>query len=426
MLIHRFYSVFTFSGTLLFCSLYLLAILPLAKAHAAFQALESVIAIVENDVVLKSELDQRTQLLSHELHKTGKALPPADVFRKEVLEQLIVEKIELQLAQENGIRIDDATLSDTMEKIAAQNGKSLSEFKSMVEAEGMNYKDLRDRIRNELTLTRLRQRLIANRISITEQDVKNYLNSPEGQTQLSAAYRLNHILISGNNTQSEQQAMALFEKLSKGADFTSEAARFNANPDLGWRKIEQLPTPFVEPVKIMKIGDISKPIKSESGFHLIKLVGKQGGDHKLVAQTRARHILIKPNEIRSEQEALHMITDIRNQILTGKSFSEMARTYSEDPISANDGGDLNWSSQGDYVPQFESVMNTLAIAELSQPFLSAFGWHIMEVQERREHNMGKEFQMNQARAILQQQQFETELQLWLREIRQNAFVDIKI
>jgi len=416
------------TGFLLFLltSLPMLVLLPLTKTHAAFQPLESVIAIVEDDVILRSELEHRKNLLSQELYKAGRALPPAEQFQKEILEQLIIEKIELQLAQQNGIRIDDATLSDTMEKIAAQNGKSLADFKIMVEAEGMVYKDLRDRIRNELTLTRLRQRMITNRISVTEQDVRNYLNSPEGQIQLSAAYRLGHILISGNNSQSEQQALALSEKISNGADFISEAKKFNANPDLGWRKIEQLPTPFVEPVKIMQVGEVSKPIKSESGFHIIKLLDKQGGDHKIVAQTRARHILIKPNEIRSEQEALHLITDIRDQIINGKSFSEMARTYSEDPISANDGGDLNWSAPGDYVAQFETVMNALPIGELSPPFLSAFGWHILEVQERREHNMGKDHQMNQARAILQQKQFENELQLWLREIRQNAFVDIKI
>ncbi len=407
-------------STLLFFS-----VMPFNKVHAEIEPLESIIAIVEDDVILKSQLEQRMQTLTLEFHKAGRTLPSRELFRKEVLEQLILEKIELQLAQLNGIRVDDATLSGTMEKIAAQNNKSLADFKLMVEEEGMNYKELRERIRNDMTLNILRQRMITNRISVTEQDVKNFLNSPDGQTQLSAAYRLGHILISNSNAQSEQDALALSKKLSDGADFLSEAEKFSPNADLGWRKIEQLPTLFIDPVKKMKLGEVSAPIKSESGYHIIKLLDKQGGDHKIVAQTRARHILIKPNEVRSGQDSLHMITDIRNQIINGKSFAEMARTYSEDPVSANDGGDLNWASPGDYVPQFEAVMNQLPIGEVSEPFVSGFGWHILEVMERREHNIGKEFQMNQARSVLQQQQFENELQLWLREVRQNAFVDIK-
>ena len=208
-------------------------------------------------------------------------------------------------------------------------------------------------------------------------------------------------------------------------NFLKEAKKTGKEGDLGWRKIEQLPTLFMESAQQLKIGEVAKPIKNESGFHIIKLLDKKGGDHKIVAQTKARHILIKPNEIRSKDEAQHMIEDILNQIAKGKDFAEMARTYSEDPVSANDGGNLGWSAKGEFVPEFDKVMESSEIGAISTPFYSTYGWHILEVTERRDENIGKEFQLNQARSILQQKQFEDEIQLWLREIRQDAYVKIK-
>lgn len=389
---------------------------------AEFQSLDRIVAIVEDGVILQSQLDERINTIRTEILKSSRPLPPENILQEQILEQIILEKIQLQLAERAGIRIDDSTLSDTMEKIAAQNNKTLSEFKVMVEADGLNYREVRERIRNDLILSRLRQKMVINRINITEQDVKNYLSSSEGQEKLSSAYHLLHILLP--NAQ-EQDAYALSKKLNAGADFIKETKKYGNANDLGWRKIEQLPTLFVEPAQKLTIGEVSQPIKSDSGLHIIKLVDKQGGDHKVVAQTRVRHILVKPNEIRSQEDAKHMIDDLRAQIINGKDFAELARTYSEDPVSANDGGNLGWSKPGDFVPQFETAMADIAIGEVSEPFYTNFGWHILEVLERRDFNIGKEFQLNQARSILQQKQFEDEIQLWLREIRQDAFVEIK-
>ncbi len=388
--------------------------------HAEYKSLEKIIAIVEDTVILQSELDEKIKLVRNDIIQNGRMMPPDEILYEQILEQLILESIQMQLAEKNGIRVSDSTLSDTMNKIAQQNGKNLDEFKLMVEADGMDYGELRKEIRKNLILSRLRQKLITNRINITEQDVKNYLNSKEGKEKLSASYRLDHVLVDN-----KANAEALLKKLKDGADFKSTASQFGRYTDLGLRKIEQLPTLFVEPAQKLQLNEISEPIASASGYHLIKLVDKQGGDYKMVSQTKVRHILIKPNEIRSKSDAEHLINDIRAQIIEGEDFAEFAKTYSEDPVSASDGGELGWSNPGDYVPEFESTMNALAIGVVSTPFYSTFGWHILEVMERREHNVGKEFQLNEARGILQQRQFEDELQLWLREVRQDAFVEIK-
>ncbi len=392
-------------------------------AFSEFQSLDSVVAVVEDGVILKSQLDKRVNDITSEIVRSAQPMPPYKVIQEQILDKLILETIQLQLAKKNGIRVSDNTLSDTMEKIARQNGKNLSEFKQTVEAEGINYRDLRKRIRNDLIVSRLRQKMVANRITITAQDVTNYLNSPEGKNKLSASFRLGHILLSEAD---EDQANAFYEALMANNNFEEEAQKTGKPYDLGLRKLEQLPTLFVEPAQELEINEIARPIKSGSGYHIIKLLDKQGGDHKVVAQTRARHILIKPNEIRGKEEAKQTIDDIRAQILAGKSFADMARTYSEDPVSANDGGNLGWAQAGDFVPAFDRVMSDLEIGKISEPFYSTFGWHIMEVLERRNENIGKEHQLNQARAILQQKQFEEEIQLWLREIRENAYVEIKI
>jgi peptidyl-prolyl cis-trans isomerase SurA len=407
-----------FSRTALFFTTSLLLLPSLSMAE--YQSLEKVIAVVEEGVILKSQLEERISTVRADLLKTSRPIPPDDIFREKILDQLILETIQLQLAEKNGIRVSDSTLGDTMEKIAQQNGKSLSEFKVMLEEEGLIYKEIRNQVRKDLLLSRLRQKMVANRINITEQDVKNYLGSTEGQEKLSGAYQLAHILIA-----TEAQANELYKKVKEGADFYNSAKKYGEPNDLGLRKVEQLPTIFVDPAKKLQIGEVSEPIKSPSGFHLVKLIDQKGGDYKLVNQTEVRHILIKPNEIRSKEDAKHLIDDIRLQIISGKSFGELARTYSEDPVSASDGGDLGWSNQGDFVPEFDTVMQDSEIGEISKPFYSTYGWHILEVTDRREHNVGKEYQLNQARAILQQEQFENEIQLWLREIRQDAFVEIK-
>lgn len=389
-------------------------------AHADYQRLEKIVAVVEDGVILQSELDARILSLRKDLMQSSSPIPPDDIFREKVLEQLIIEKIQIQLAEKNGMHVSDSALTETMEKIAAQNGKSLNEFKQVVESDGIVYKELREQIRTNLLLSRIRQRMVSNRINITEQDVENYLNSAEGQEKLSSSFHFLHVLVSDKNKADE-----LYLKLNKGADFQTTANNYGAVTDLGKRKLEQLPSLFVDVAKTMEINQIAKPIESPSGYHIIKLIEKQGGDHKIVKQTLVRHILIKPNEIRSKDDALHLIQDIRQQIVDGKKFEDMARTYSEDAVSANDGGELGWTGDGDFVPEFETVMNATEKGQLSEPFYSVFGWHILEVTDRREHNIGKEFQLDQARSILQQQQFETEIQLWLREIRQDAYVEIK-
>lgn len=405
----------------------LVAIFPINKVLAEFTSLDQVVAIVEEGVILESELQKRIDSITINLKNNNQIVPGKDRLKKDMLDKLILESIQLQLANKNGIRVDDNSLHSTMGKIAKQNNKSLSEFEKMVEEEGLSYEDLRGKIRRDLIMSRLQQKVISNRISITAQDVKNYLSSNEGKTNLSASYRLGHILIAKDNdiNIAKSKSDELMKKLNTGGDFQKLATQLGQNADLGWRKSDELPTMFHDKVIEMEIGELSIPIKSESGYHLLKLLDKKGGDHKIVQQTNVRHILIKPNEIRTQEDAHQMILDIREQIMGEKSFKAMARTYSEDPVSATEGGTLGWSNPGDFVSQFETVMNQTKLNEISEPFLSNFGWHILQVEGRRNQNIGKEFQTNQARSILQNEQFDEELALWLREIRQDAFVEIK-
>jgi peptidyl-prolyl cis-trans isomerase SurA len=291
-----------------------------------------------------------------------------------------------------------------------------------------------------MTLTQLRQRRVASRIKISDQDIENFLNSDLAKTNLAPDYHLSHLLIPVNQrddkaAQDAAEALAnkLYLDLQNGADFAETAVKHSAGQkaleggDLGWRKAAQLPTIFASIVLDMKKGDVSEPIRSASGFHIIKIVDLRGGSEHIITQTHVRHILIRPNEIRSLPDAKALIDDIQARIIAGKdSFDAMAKTYSDDTGSALEGGDLGWSNPGTMVAEFEKVMTDIDLKTLSAPFQSQYGWHILEVLGRRNQDMSETFRRNQAHNMLQRRKFDEELASWLREIRQNAYVDIRI
>lgn len=399
--------------------------------------LDRVVAVVDDDIIMESELVERTASIRARMQEQRTQLPPTDVLLEQVLERMIIESIEIQMADKSGIRVSDNELNDTLANIARQNNMTTETFRETILSEGMSWPALRDQIRRELTVNQLRQRRVAGRIQITDQDVDNFLNSEMAKTNLAPDYRLGHILIAVNDSSSpqaaEETALLVYQKLQQGADFAAMAAQYSSGEtalsggDLGWRKAAQLPTLFADTVLEMKAGEISQPIRSASGYHLIKVLELRGGTEQIVQQTETRHILVKPNEIRSETETRALIDDIYRQLQDDpEQFETLAKTYSDDPGSALQGGSLGWVNPGTMVPEFEQQMQSAAEGAISQPFRTDFGWHILQVQARRSQDMSEEFRRGRARQMLQKRRFDEELDGWLREIRQNAYVEIKL
>lgn len=406
-------------------------------AQATPTELDRVVAVVDDDIIMQSELLERTASIRMRMREQQTQLPPTDVLLQQVLERMIVENIELQMAERAGIRVNDNQLNDTLSNIARQNNMTTEQFRETILSEGMSWPALRDQIRRELTVNQLRQRRVASRIQITDLDVTNFLNSEVAKTNLAPDYRLGHILIPTNEdtnlNAAEETALLVYQKLQQGADFAALAIQYSSGEaalsggDLGWRKAAQLPTLFSDTVLDMKDGEVSAPIRSASGFHIIKVLELRGGTEQIVRQTKTRHILVKPNEIRSELETQNLINDIHRQLLKDpEQFETLAKTYSDDPGSALQGGELGWVNPGSMVPEFEERMQNSEPGVLSQPFRSQFGWHILQVMERRSQDMSEEFRRGRARQMLQKRRFDEELDGWLREIRQNAYVEIKL
>lgn len=426
----------TFYRSILTCMMGALLMLS-ANLHAEPTPLDRVVAVVDDDIIMESELLERAASIRSRMREQQTQLPPTDVLLQQVLERMIVESIELQMAEKSGIRVSDNQLNETLANVARQNNMTTDAFRNTVLSEGMSWPALRDQIRRELTVNQLRQRRVGSRIQITDQDVDNFLNSEIAKTNLAPDYRLGHILIAINEQSSpqvaEEKAMMVYQKLQQGADFSALAVEFSSGDaalsggDLGWRKAAQLPTLFSDTVLDMNEGDVSTPIRSASGYHIIKVLELRGGTEQIVQQTKTRHILVKPNEIRSETETRTLINDIYQQLQEDPDqFETLAKTYSDDPGSALQGGSLGWVNPGSMVPEFEKRMQAATIGEISQPFRSNFGWHILQVEERRSQDMSEEFRRGRARQMLQKRRFDEELDGWLREIRQNAYVEIKL
>lgn len=421
----------------------LLSLLLLSLAGSAWanaKLLDRIVAVVDDDIIMESELIQRAANIRQKMRERDTPVPPTDVLLEQVLEQMVTENIELQLAERAGIRISDNDINETIKNIARQNKMSTTEFQEALAAEGVSYRELRDQIKREMTITQLRQRRVANRIQVSDKDIENFLNSDLGKTNLAPDYRLGHILISvpqsaapAAKDAAEEKAYRLYEQLKQGADFAELAVNHSSGQnalqggDLGWRKAAQLPTLFADTVLDMNQGDVAEPIRSPSGYHIIKVTDVRGGTEHVIQQHEVRHILIKPNEIRSSDDAKDLINDIRERIKAGKdSFDDMAKTYSDDPGSALDGGKLGWVNPGSMVAEFEKMMEESPVEQVSPAFQSQYGWHILEVTGRRTQDMSEEIRRNRAREMIRRRKFDEELDTWLREIRQNAYVELRL
>ncbi len=418
------------SGTLSFAA---------ETASARVTTLDRIVAVVNSDVVTQLELNERLKMVTQQLQKQGTPLPPREVLEKQLLERIIMDRVQLQFAQETGLKVDDAQLDKTLQRIAQENNLSQEQFRAALEKDGIDFGKFREDIRKEVIMARLREREVDNRIAVSDGEVDNYLNSRSEALGGGNEFNLAHILIRVPEQASPEQLQKFkartqqaLEELQAGKDFRQVAASYSDAADalqggvLGWRAAGQLPAMFVETLETLKTGEASPVLRSPNGFHILKLLDKRGKDAPFVVQqTRARHILIKVNEVMSEQDARNRALQIKERLDNGADFAEQARLHSEDG-SASRGGDLNWLSPGDTVPEFERAMNALKPGALSEPVRSPFGWHLIQVQERRDEDVSKERRRLQARQEIRTRKADESYQEWLRQLRDRAYVEYRL
>ena len=407
--------------------------------EAEIQLIDRVIAVVDSSVIMESELNNRVEEIIGRLRSDGTELPPKKILEEQILERLIIEEIQLQIGKRAGVKISDAELNRSLSMIASQNSMDLEQFKESLEASGESYKNLRESVRKEMIIQRVQRGRVAANVEISEQEIENYLNSEEGKSRLAEQYNVQQILLSiksGASTEEiilvEKKGLEIIERHKNGESFEKLAATYSSDQNaleggkLGWRRVSELPTLFASEVEGMKVGDISKLIRSGAGMHIIRLAEKKGEVVKYEDQTLVRHILVQTSEIRSENQTKSLISEVYEKLVGGGEFKQLARQYSEDPGSKMEGGDLGWSRAGTFDPVFESVMNEIKIGVISKPFQTQFGWHILEVIDRRNEDVSDDVRKNRAYQIIFNRKFEQELQRTLMELRSEAYVDIKL
>jgi len=401
--------------------------------------LDRVIAIVNDEALTQFDVNQQKRVVLEQM-KAQKVTPPApDVLEKQLLDRLITERVLMQVAKETGVRVDDTQVERTIARIAQDNKLSAGDFRKAVEQEGMPFSKYREDVRNEIMVQRLRDREVEGRVSVSDAEVDHFLATVASQAGGDVEYRLSHVLVLVPEQASPDQIEARLRRAEEalrqiraGADFGQVAAGFSDAPDalqggtLGWRAPARLPTVFADPVRGLKPGEVSGLLRSASGFHIVKLLESRSRNAPtVVEQTRARHILVKVNEVTSEQDAKTRIERIKDRIDLGAKFDEQAKLGSEDG-SAVKGGDLGWVSPGDTVPEFEQAMKGLTIGDVSPLVRTSFGWHLIQVQERRTQDVTAERQRDQARMALRQRKSDEAFQDWVRQTRDRAYVEIKI
>ncbi len=401
------------------------------------EVLGKIAAVVEEDIILEQELDKEVATISQRIRASNTPAPPEAVLRKQVLEKMIMDKLQRQLAEKAGINVTEDQIANSAADIAQRNNMSLEQFRGELEKQGMPYKTFLDNMRNEIVINQLRSREIGGRIKVTDREVEHFIETQGKSGAENVQYHLGHILIAlkeGASAPEIQKAEAKAEHLVKalraGQSFTqvamSESEDDNAlkGGDLGWRTINDVPTLFAHKVSQMQADEVSDPIRSPSGFHILKMLEIKGLDNHVTTQTKVRHILIKTNELIDDNEAKNRLLALRDRIVDGDDFAKLARANSDDKGSAIKGGSLDWVNPGDLVKPFEETMNKLAINELSEPIQSQFGWHLIQVLDRKAKDDSEEHKKNLIRDAIRKRKIEEETELWMRRLRDEGFVEI--
>ena len=416
-------------------------------AHSALAAdgpveVDRIVAVVNSEVITRSDLRLRVDQVTRQLSRQGTTLPPAEVLEKQVLERQIIERLQLQLATETSLRVDDVTLDRALGRIADNNKLSMTDFRKALEKDGLSWERFREDVRNEILLTRVREREVEWRIVVSYAEVSNFLANPENVVG-KEEYNLSHILFRTPEGASPEQlarvrakAEGVAARITRGEAFDKLAASYSDAPDalsggnLGWRSAERLPGIFAEAVAGLKPGETTPILRSAAGFHIVRVVDSKGGSQAAapvqVQQTRARHILIKTSEVVSDADARRRLTDLRERVVQGgANFADLAKVHSAD-LSASKGGDLGWIYPGDTVPEFEQAMEALKPGELSQPVQSPFGWHLIVVEERRVQDVSDDRKRAAARNALRDRKADEAYQDWLRQLRDRAYVEYRL
>jgi len=423
--------------------LILLLIIPLGSSLAQVTEVDRIVAIVNDDVITQQELQQEINVITQQQRLQNLPLPPTSILNDKILERLIIKRIQQQLASSNGIHVDDVLLNETLHNIARQNNMTLSQFHDALQSDGLDFEHFRANIRDEITFRQLRQRHVESRILISDQEIDNFIRSQQAQGGADQEYHLAHILVAVPEAASPQQiheaqqkANDILSQLQEGADFQQLAIQYSDGQqalqggDLGWRRSAEVPSLFADAIQVMSreeaSSELSDLIRSPSGFHIIKLLDQRGGKRHIITQTQTRHILISPDALTSDDDARNKLLELTKQINNGADFSTLAREYSDDKGTASQGGDLGWVDPGSMVADFEQAMIALNPGQLSPPVKTRFGWHLIEVLARRQHDDTEDFNRNQAQQLIFQRKAEEAYTSWLQRLRAEAYVENRL
>ena len=401
--------------------------------------LDRVAAVVNDGVVLRSELEEQMSLVGERLKAQGLEMPPADVLRQQVLERLILQELQIQRAQRAGIRVNDENLNQALAEVAQRNNIGLAQLPAALAAQGIDYGAYRETVRREMTIQVLQQRDVIQRINVSPRELEQFLEKQKSRPSELNEYNLSHILIAVPQEATPQQledatrrAEDVVSRARQGEDFARLAVAYSNSQTaleggaLGWRRGPEIPTVLADLVVGLKPGEISAPLRTPSGYHIVRLNEVRGADQQVVIeQTRARHILLKPTEIQDDATVEQRLREVRERILKGEDFAVLAKTLSEDPGSGAEGGDLGWTAPGTFVPEFDAVLASLRENEISEPFRTQFGWHIVQLLGKRQYDSTDELRRQRAFLQLRGSKADEETELWLRRLRDEAYVDIK-
>ena len=406
---------------------------------AAIEPLDSIVAVVNEDVIVRSELEHEIDLVIPQLAERGTTPPPPSVLQTQVLERMILKRLQLQEAKKLGISVDEATLMEAVSNIAARNGMSLEELQRTLEASGIRFEDFREDTRMQILTARLQNQEVMKGIEVTDQEIDRFLERESSSLIERTEVRLSHILIAvpegapqPDVDKTQREAADLVKRLRGGADFAqiavsnSDGRQALEGGDLGWFSMGEVPSLVQDLAQTMAKGEVSDPLRSPSGFHIVKLTDVKGSGPEIITQTNARHILIRTNELISDDDARIRLSQLRMRIVGGDDFATLARSHSDDTGTALRGGDLGWVNPGDTVPEFEQAMNALEPGQISQPFQSPFGWHIVQVVERKRQDTTEELMRLKAREAIKERKADEAVDLWLRRLRDEAYVEMRL
>ena len=414
------------------------ALITLLAPISHSQTIEKIVAVVDDNVVLASEMNSRVEAIMFRYQETGTEIPPIAILEQQVLDQLIIERIQLDFARRIGIVISEEEMFGSFQNVAASNGMTVEEFSNVLVQQGGSVNEFLRDLNNDLTINELQRNIINQRIVVTDSEIDRFLDSEEGQFWQTPDYFLGHIQLDLAATASPEEVIAqqnladdIYNQLQQGADFATLAVRHSSGPsaieggDLGWRKPAQFPKEISDVMLRAEIGDVTPPVRSAGGYHLMKVYDKRGGDApQMVQQTSAQHILIQPNEIRTLEQAYALTLELRNRISSGESFEDLAAEFSDDVSNALKGGDLGWVFPGQMVAPFENAMNLTLEGEISDPVETEFGRHLVKVNERKDVDVTDVVMRNQADSMIRSQRFEEELDIWHQELRSESFIQI--